>query len=430
MNEFRSPLLFAVLLCFASTGFGQDSSGSTDSAALNSAHLIWLLPQGEKLEISQDFTVRLDQRRLRIALANREVLDIDASEDLVVALIQPGREVQKQRVSGQQPIIFEDVQDGLSSLVVMGVDRALQAQSVAYAAFAFFAESAAGGPPAMVAAAEEPLQVPLAVVSTSQIRKQLSQVSTQVHIADINTLEEYVGRPRNHFRVMRTVSGSLVGRFHIPENQFRFSTGQVQVTVLRNSEVYASTVSRPDGRFEIPNIEPGFYSMFAVGRNGHAAFSFEVVDREEEALNLPDFETTPVHQPVAELRFVSYQLNVPAQLNVLLIPPSLMNQVLPLIREQYGFDQGEDALAAVAGGVGAAGAGQDESSPAPPFAPPRAAGGGSGGGGGGGGAGGGGLMRGGTGMAAFAGLAGLAGLSGLAGDDDGFNASIPTPVLP
>ncbi len=214
----------------------------------------------------------------------------------------------------------------------------------------------------------------------------------------------------------RTAKGSIAGKVHIPQNQDAELPGRVRVTILRNDVVVAEITSQPDGRFEVPDIELGFFTLFAVGPSGHAAYSFEVVEN-------PQGAGIPGPGRAAKNLFVNAQLGAASQLDVLLIPPSLMDQVVRLVVEQYGPLQAVESVELAGGGVEAAAIGAAAAAVASNSSNNQSSGGGGGGGGSGGGGGGG--------AAALAGVAGIAVAFGVTSNDDGaFNANISTPIAP
>lgn len=397
-------------------------SVAVQAADRHGAYNVFLL-QGEELKVSQDFSVNIDNEKLRIALTQKGIVDGQAMEELTVALVQPDKEPQERQADENGEVVFEDVQPGISSLVVLGSREAAKAaQSMTYAAFAFFAKESDQKTPDDE---KRPLEVPVAKVNTSSLLGDISKVEKSKRTDELMKLEDYRVKALNRFRVMRQIDGSLIGKVQVPQQSLEVVPGELQVSILKNGKVVASTKSREDGRFRVPNLELGFYSLSAVGAAGHAAYSFELVENSRK---------TAWMIRTGRVKPVAMQMDAANELDVLLIPPSLMQQVEDIVRDRLeGSGQGgPDGAGGPGNGGQGGGQGAGTQSGASGSSGQSFAGGGIGGGAGGGPVGGGGSIGAGGGLGGLIGVAGLAvGVSALSDDDDdGFNVNVATQISP
>lgn len=393
------------------------------AADQHGAYNVFLL-QGEELKVSQDFSVNIDNAKLRIALTQKGIVDGEAMEELTVALVQPDKEPQEKKADENGEVIFDDVKPGISSLVVLGKREAAKAaQAMTYAAFAFFAKEAKEEMPQEE---KRPLEVPVAKVNTMSLLGDISKVEKSERTDELMKLEDYRVKALNRFRVMRQIDGSLIGKVQVPQQSLEVVPGELQVSILKNGKIVARTTSREDGRFRVPNMELGFYSISAVGPAGHAAYSFELVENSRK---------TAWMIRTGRIKPVALQMEAANELDVLLIPPSLMQQVEDLVRDRLeGSRQpgGPGGSGGAGAGSGAGGQGASGQSVAGGAGQSFAGGGAAGGGAGGGAVGGGGGAVGSSGgLGGLVGLAGLAvGAAGLSDDDDGFNVNVATQITP
>ncbi|MCG8653092.1 MAG: carboxypeptidase-like regulatory domain-containing protein, partial [Pirellulales bacterium] len=101
--------------------------------------------------------------------------------------------------------------------------------------------------------------------------------------------------------------GDLVG--HVIASP-EIPASKTNVMLMRYGGKVRRSVSDDSGRFEFSEVEPGLYSLLAVGPHGIAAVGFEVVEQTRE-LSLNHSEGA---------RFVSLMQETPEELNVLVAP--------------------------------------------------------------------------------------------------------------
>ena len=211
-------------------------------------------------------------------------------------------------------------------------------------------------------------------------------------------------------KVSRSAEGSLTGKLiqaGTVGSEVAAANG-MNIFLLQDGKVVGNAVTNYDGRFEITDLELGYYDLVTSGPHGYAAIGFELVSADQAvagmtSTNGESFVSTPV------------AVHPPPAITIVLVPAP----------PGPGFS----AVNAATG---------DDGGPVPPLPPgagplppgPPVAGGGFGGGGFAGGGGGGGLGGGG-------GIGGLAAIGGviaavLATNDDNNNRIpyIPPPVSP
>lgn len=89
-------------------------------------------------------------------------------------------------------------------------------------------------------------------------------------------------------RVERTADGHLIGRLravdHLTGRPVDLKVTEVQL--IANDETVAATQTNRYGIFSFTGVEPGFYTLFAAGKDGLAVTSFELVDAPEPAVEV------------------------------------------------------------------------------------------------------------------------------------------------
>ncbi|MCA9128053.1 MAG: hypothetical protein KDB22_13250 [Planctomycetales bacterium] len=414
-------LALAVALS-ASSVVAQDAN--SELLANEDSHLVHLL-QGEELQISQDFVARLDGNKLRLALRDHGISRPVADRNVMVTLVQADAQPQEQALESSDELIFENVKSGLSALIVMNTEAAASAQSMTYAAFAFFAQAPTIAQPNQPQELPEPpeqlataFEVPVGKINKF-VLSPIEDVETSEEQEQLLAVENQQIELPSRFRVTRQPNGALIGRVIIPQEGHQLNPGIVEVVLLSEGVRLATTRSTPDGRFQFDNMPLGFYSVAATGMYGHAAYSFELVD----AAVLPAgiSEKTDAHNA----RWVTTQIAAADELIILMIPPALMEQVQQVVRDYLDGETVADNAAPADPALPGAGFGSPAMSG---YAGGMGAGGVAGGPVGGGGIGGGGGVLGGTG--GLLGVAGLAvGVAALANGDDGFNPPVATPIV-
>ncbi len=207
-------------------------------------------------------------------------------------------------------------------------------------------------------------------------------------------------------------NGDLVGRVSRPGWAFSDQdlTGTV-AQVFKNGEVVGAASVKSDGYFTVAGLQPGVYDLFVGGDDGIAVVGFEAIADDGEAT---------AHRATERSVLVSAQAGCSNTLCCEMVQPCEIAP--PVIHEEVVVSEpgccGEVIGDPIMGGG---------------FASPGGYGGGYGGGGGGGGGfggGGGGLGGGGGGIGALLGIAGLAtGIAALSNNDD-FNPTPATIIVP
>ncbi|MEM9587750.1 MAG: carboxypeptidase-like regulatory domain-containing protein [Planctomycetota bacterium] len=230
------------------------------------------------------------------------------------------------------------------------------------------------------------------------------------------------------FRVAQ-VDGGMIGRLHTAgAKEARLpDAGLANVFVLQGDKEVARTVSDESGRFQIDSLQPGQYSMVAVGQAGLAVAGFELVSETDVLQSGQPADSgysfvTRLGRRCGCCREMAVQVAPLPEVSccveeVVLADPCCEEVVVgdPVVGETI-VDGGMAGAVPVDGfGTPLAGGG---------FAPGGYAGGGGFAGGGGGG---GGFVGGGGGLAGLAALGGIGGvIAATASDDD--DQIIPPPV--
>lgn len=369
-----------------------------------------VLLQGKEIKLPEDFVARLDGNRLKVALKSSGLAERHPDRDLLVSLIQEDGQSTESRPDENGEITFEDVKEGLASIVVASGRSA-------YAAMAVYAMPSMPDKPAKA------YEVPVATVDELEVRGGVEASGTATPGAMVTKLTDYASATVNRFQVYLQSDGTLFGQVIVPEEGFQQNPGEVTLSFFRNGTLVGRTISAADGSFAIGGLTTGIHSVFASGPPGHAAFAFEVLPPKAELLPAVSDKANG-SESLKLVATANLQVVGSDQLIVLIIPPSCMSPVREVVLSKYpiGTSASGIADATVPGAPLAAGTSLS-GFPGTAGLPGGFVGGYSGGGGGGfgGGVGGaGGLL----------GVAGLAvGVAALAdNDDDGFNVNLATPV--
>ncbi len=356
---------------------------------------VFVLNQGEEIQLPEDFVARLEGKSLKVALKSMGLAERNLDRELMVSLIQEDGTRVDMKPDSKGELTFNNVTEGLAALVVAG-------GPLSYAAIPFYAAPKAAEPEAT--ASSKAFEVPVATVDTGLIRSGVESSGTAGVGESTRPLNYFTPTVANRFQVRLRPSGDMVGRVVVPEAGYDRVPGAFQIAFFRNGNLVQQVSTMVDGTFIVPGLTPGVHSLFATGPSGHAAFSFEVVSAdagEQIPAKLSAKTSNGVH-------YVSTNANALAasdSLIILVVPPTLMPQLRDFVQQAYPGAPGAPGIGAPA---------------APGFGAPGM-GGGAGGGMGGGGLGGGGAGIGGGGGGLIAAAAGAAAIAAAAGNDDSFN---------
>ncbi len=381
--------------------------------------LVYLL-QGEKTWITEDYVAELDANsQLRVSLSDSGLSQPAASDEFLVTLIQSNGKSVEMTPDANGDLLFEDVAEGWSALVVVAKNMAMQTQPAMYAAMPVFTRAAQADAPA-----KAPVSVQLASVDRERLVREVKQTGetppeSKGELLPIESFEMAAG---NHYVVKQSADGSVKGRVIVPQRGFEAIPGVTQIAFYRDGNYLLSTASTAEGDFAVSSLPLGMNSLVATGPSGHTAFSFEVIAENEGELVNP----TAGVKSDAGSKFVSMQGESPESLYVVLIPPAMMPEVKRIVEDNLGG--GAPPPTSNLAGPGAAGAAQG-AAPGGGFPIGGMGGGGGGFGGGGFGGGGGGLGGGGAG-GLLIGAGAIAAAVAASNDDDGFNLNVATAIAP
>lgn len=367
-----------------------------------------VLLQGEEIRLPEDFVARLDGNKLKVALKTMGLTQSSPDRELLVTLIQDNGERSELRSDANGELVFDNVSEGLASIVVAS-------GQTAYAALALYAIPAAANSEAA------PFEVPVASVDVDEIHYGVQSAGHGPTEGAARKFSDYVTAPTNRFQVHMQSDGTLKGQVIVPQVGYENVVGPVDLTFFHEGRLVAKTRSADNGTFFVAGLQPAIHSVFAVGAAGHTSFAFEVLPSRENELPLVQHRGTDQIHLVSANNAVADSSDT---LFVFIIPPRMMDQVREVVLPLYPLSQ--SSASGLAGGPLGAPMGGFPGSPGMggPF------GGGLGGGGGG--------SFGGTGGGGAGGLGGLGGLLGIAGlaagvtalatNDDGFDVNLATPV--
>lgn len=254
---------------------------------------------------------------------------------------------------------------------------------------------------------------------------------TSIANADLKGISsQVVGE--NLFRVAQS-NGGMKGRIHMAGAEGRSLTdaGLLNIFLIHDGETVDRVVSNRDGSFEFAGVEPGEYSILAIGLSGLGMAGFELVDEAtanaETALTNANGETfvgfghnnacccccPQFSMQVAPLPMAIEACNEVVISESIVVEETIVDDGM-IVEDGFGtavdaFGNPVDAFGNPIGGGGFAGGGGSY-------------GGGFGGGGGGGGFGGG--------LGGIASLAGLGIIAASLDDDDNDNVFPPQPASP
>ena len=398
------------------------STGYSQQAEKRREAVVHVLLQGKEIKLPEDFVARLDGNRLKVALKSFGLAERHPNRDLLVSLIQDDGTSTQMQPDENGEMIFDNVQEGLISLVAAS-------GQAAYAAMALYAVPAINNQPAAA------YEVPVATVDEREVGAGVDTAGTATPGSAATKLADYAPSVANRFRVHLQPDGVLLGQVIVPEAGFERTPGAVSLSFFRNGFLEGKTTSAENGSFAIAGLQPGLHSVFASGPPGHASFAFEILPPKANDLPLSGVRLKGLERFVATR---NAQAAGADELVVLIIPPRMMAACREAVISKYPVNTsasgvtpvGEPLPPATLGGAPLSGMPGVGGLPGGGFT-----GGFSGGGFGGGGFGGGGFGGGGGGLGGIGGLLGVAGLAvgvaALADDDDsgGFNVNLATPVV-
>ncbi len=401
----RNRTLWVLALAWALNCVASDVSPALHAQSKSSPLEIPVLLQGEEIKLPEDFVARLDGNKLKVALKTMGLNQRSADRELLVTLIQDNGGKTELRPDANGELVFNNVTEGLASIVVAS-------GQTAYAALALYAIPAA---PNTQAAAFE---VPVASVDADEIRRGVEAAGHGPTQGAARSYSDYVSAPTNRFQVHMQSDGMLKGQVIVPQVGYEHVVGPVDLTFFHEGRLVGKTRSADNGAFFVAGLQPAVHSVFAVGAAGHTSFAFEVLPPLANELPLSQLRGDNRVQLVSANNAVA---DPSSTLFVFIIPPRMMDQVrgvvLPLYPASQSFSSGLASgpmVAPIGGFPGGPGMGGS-------FAGGMGSGGGGSFGGGAGGAAGG--------IGGLLGIAGLAvGVTALATNDDGFDANTATPV--
>ena len=378
-------------------GHAESPLNAENSAAMVNA-------QSNKVDLPEDFLVRLEGNKLQVSLDSMGASDSNVSANVLVRLLDSNG-IEKTAMSNQAGIAeFTNVMaDQLHAIVVTDRD-------------------AHGVIPLMTVGEQNAtanrvtsklIHLPLITGNQAEILETINR-DIPPNGSKLGThfnLDNYRLQSPNLYQVQLQSDGSLAGHVVIADRDLSEKLRYARLTFFRNNQVVFKADSNvKDGSFSVDGLTTGVYGVVAAGPAGYTAFAFEVLP----AADQPGFPGGNILE-----KPVSFAQPQPSkQLYVFLVPPSLVPKVTDRVREDYR----QPAIDPIAG---------SPSSPVPNMAlgGNNYGGGGFGGGGFGGGSGGSG-GGGGGGRGGIGGLAGLAGIAAVIANDFGNSSGVVSPITP
>ncbi len=363
--------------------------------------------QSKDIELPEDFLVRVEGNKLKVALETMGMIESQRSPaNLLVKLLD---------MSGGEKIATTDE---LGFAEFEGVEADVMHALVV----ADGASNVHAAMPLMTVSEEKAKEKS---ITSTRLRIPLMEANRQEILASINRdippgspmagafygLDDYTVKGINLFRVRLQTDGNLAGRVIVADRDLAEKLRYAKLTFFRDNQVVARADSSSiDGSFSLNGLSAGIHGVLAAGPAGYAAFAFDVLPA-----------VVGGNKSSQEARPVAFQEAKPSdKLFVFLVPPTVTPKVTEQVRETFnqpvdntiptpdtfttppGFAGGYGGMG---GGYGGMGGGN--------------IGGGSGGGGGGGGGGfGGGAL----------GALGLIGAA-IANDSGSSNSVIVSPII-
>ncbi len=372
-----------------------------------------VLLQGEQRKISSDLIAYLEGDQLEIVLQSNGLVD-GPKDEYLVSLVQPNGDRIDQRPDENGRLAFAGVQQGLAALVITADTLSTRSTNALYAAIPFYMAAAPAG-------GGKPVDLPLAMVNSSALRKQIDEsafvASDEADVLPQSDFDTADAGKLSRFQVMRTADGSVTGQALAPQLGYIAMLGEISITFTQG-EKEVTAKSDKNGNFELKNVPLGLNSMVAIGMGGHVAHLVEVV----EFKGVGELKGPTTGLTNSRMRFVANQVGAAESMLISLIPPALMDGVKEILDDRLPDNTPTTANNVPPGS--APGSGPTVGGLAASGSPISAAGGGLGGGAGGGGAG----LGGGGGALGAAALAVAA--AALANDDGGFNANASSGLAP
>lgn len=328
MNQsiFHSPVfaafarVFAILAAVVTTAAGSlkaDEPSLLPSESVSATALV----QSKEVELPEDFLVRVEGNKLKVALETMGMIDSQRSPaNLLVRLLDMSGGEKTATTDELGFAEFDGVKpDALHALVV--ADEA----SNVHAAM-----------PLMTVGEEKAKEKG---IMTTRLRMPLMEANRKEILASINRdippgspmagafygLDDYTLKGINLFRVRLQTDGNLAGRVIVPDRDLAEKLRYAKLTFFRDNQVVGRTDSSgADGSFSLNGLSAGVHGVLAAGPAGYAAFAFDV---------LP---AVIGKKGAGEARPVAVQEVKPSdKLFVFLVPPTVTPKVTEQVRETF-----------------------------------------------------------------------------------------------
>ncbi|MFK8113192.1 MAG: carboxypeptidase regulatory-like domain-containing protein [Rubripirellula sp.] len=197
-----------------------------------------------------------------------------ALEDISIAIMSRDGEVLRAKTNSRGEFSISDVESGVYALTARG-------ENVFACCAMHVIEDVAGFPKS---AEVSVANIDYTVVNTAIIRYLPPNVkSSNASISNVK-LEGLVNQVCGDelFRVAQ-VKGGMKGRLHVAGAVGADLRGAnlTNVFVFKDGMQIDRTVTNENGQFDIEKIQPGYYSLLAVGHSGVGLIGFELVDESE-----------------------------------------------------------------------------------------------------------------------------------------------------
>ena len=362
--------------------------------------------QGQDIELPEDFLVRVDGNKLRVALVSLGAIDSPMStSSLLVSLLNSNGEEKVATTNKQGIAEFNDVNpDELHALLVV--------DNKAHAAIPLMTVSIQNATKRNITSSN--FRLPLMSANPEEILASITRgiLPTSNPDGELFSAGDYSLKAVNPFRVHLQKDGNLLGRIVVADRDLDVKLRFAKLTFLRNRQVVARTDSNPaDGSFNVAGLVPGVYGVIAAGPAGYSSFAFDI---------LPSASTARLGESISGKPVSLVQADPNGKLFVFLCPPKLVPKITDRIRQAYSQPNVASTTTQPVSGLTMAGNG---------------GGFGGGGFGRGGGFGGGGFGGGGFSGRGFGGLAAIAGLATVAAivstnDNNNSGNNVVSPITP
>ena len=395
--------VFAVLFLMSVSSLGLAQSTQSEIGAASR----FVLLQGQDFELPEDFLVKVDGDKLQVALVSLGIHEKRTSTaSMLVRLFDSNGEEKVAKTNNRGVAEFDGVKAGeLHALLV--------ADENVHAALPVMTVSAQLAKDNAITA--DQFRLPLMPANPKEILASINRdiPPSKGPAGELYVSSDYSPQSVTPYAVRLQSNGNLAGQVVVADRELAEKLRYAKLTFMRNNQVVGKTDSNPrDGSFSIDGLSEGVYGVIAAGPAGYSSFAFDVLP----AIVKPELPVEGVFgKPVS---FVQDDPN--RKLYVFLCPPKLVPNITKRIRDSYGPQRDDGAIAAFPGGSGGGFGGGGGAG--------GFGGGGFGGGGGGLGGGGGGIFGGGGGIGGFGPLIGLAGVGAIAAVIANDNNDVVSPV--